>query len=193
MATICIHGLLHITFANVTADSGDTTYGIYKLSSNKKTINAFVDWLCNHKDVKLANYGNALADFEAADSMGHMKAPRYLGLCYENGYGVKKDYKKAADYYQKAADRGDITGTCLLGHMYEEGLGVSKDYSMAMELYLKSAQRGDVIAAPGMVAVGRMYEAGYGVDIDLNTARKWYQKALEAGYEEAALELERVS
>jgi len=142
---------------------------------------------------KAGDYGKALADFEAADSMGHMKAPRYLGLCYENGYGVKKDYKKAADYYQKAADRGDITGTCLLGHMYEEGLGVSKDYSMAMELYLKSAQRGDVIAAPGMVAVGRMYEAGHGVDIDLNTARKWYQKALGAGYEEAALELERVS
>ena len=44
-----------------------------------------------------------------------------------------------------------------------------------------------------MVAVGRMYEAGHGVDIDLNTARKWHQKAMEAGYEEASVELDRIS
>ncbi|MBQ7496278.1 MAG: SEL1-like repeat protein [Selenomonas sp.] len=108
------------------------------------------------KHYREGNYEKALADFRAADSRGHMKAPRYLGLCYENGYGVKRDYKKAVAYYQKAAGRGDITGTCLLGHMYEEGLGVAKDYDRAMELYKKSAQRGDVVAAPGMVAVGRM-------------------------------------
>ena len=69
--------------------------------------------------------------------------------------------EKAAAYYQKEAERSDITGTCLRGHMYEEGLGVSKDYGIAMKLYVKSAQRGDVIGAPGMVAVGRMYEAGH--------------------------------
>lgn len=142
---------------------------------------------------KAGNYEKALADFQAADSRGYMKAPRYLGLCYENGYGVKMDYRKAAAYYQKAADCGDITGTCLLGHMYEEGLGVAQDYQKAMELYVRSAQRGDVIAAPGMVAVGRMYEAGHGVDKDLSLAKGWYQKALNAGYEQAALELERLA
>ena len=145
------------------------------------------------KHYREGNYEKALADFRAADSRGHMKAPRYLGLCYENGYGVKRDYKKAVAYYQKAASRRDITGTCLLGHMYEEGLGVTKNYDRAMELYKKSAQRGDVIAAPGMVAVGRMYERGLGVDKDLDMARVWYQKALDAGYEEAAVELERIS
>ena len=137
-------------------------------------------------------YEKALLAFEGADSRGHMKAPRYLGLCYENGYGVAKDYKKAAAYYQKAADRGDITGTCYLGHMYEEGLGVAKDYAKALELYKKSAQRGDIIAAPGMVAVGRMYVNGHGVTRNLAEAKDWFQKALAAGYAEAAEELARL-
>lgn len=38
-----------------------------------------------------------------------MKAARYIGLCYENGYGVKKDVKKAAEWFHKAASRGDET------------------------------------------------------------------------------------
>ena len=35
------------------------------------------------------DYKKALANFTAANSKGHMKAPRYIGLCYEHGYGVK--------------------------------------------------------------------------------------------------------
>ena len=138
---------------------------------------------------KAGDYTDALKIFQVADSRGHMKAPRYLGLCYEYGYGVARDAGKAAFYYQKAADRGDITGTCRLGYLYEQGLGVARDYGRAMELYKKSAQRGDIIAAPGMVAVGKMYAAGLGVPKDLAEARAWFQKALAAGYNEAADEL----
>lgn len=138
---------------------------------------------------KAGDYTDALKIFQAADSRGHMKAPRYLGLCYEYGYGVARDAGKAAFYYQKSADRGDITGTCRLGYLYEQGLGVARDYGRAMELYKKSAQRGDIIAAPGMVAVGKMYAAGLGVPKDLTEARAWFQKALAAGYNEAADEL----
>ena len=71
---------------------------------------------------KSGDYTDALKIFQVADSRGHMKAPRYLGLCYEYGYGVARDAGKAAFYYQKAADRGDITGTCRLGYLYEQGL-----------------------------------------------------------------------
>ena len=56
------------------------------------------------------------ADF-MADRQGNFKAGRYIGLCYENGYGVQPDMVKAVEWYQKAADAGDITGTCCLGHM----------------------------------------------------------------------------
>ena len=131
---------------------------------------------------KLGDYPKALQNFYAADAKGHMKAPRYIGLCYENGYGAKPDAKESAKWYEKAASRGDITGTYYLGRVYELGKGVPQDYGKAVELYRKSAQRGDIIAAPAMAALGRMYENGFGVAKDMDTAQMWYDKAKATGY-----------
>lgn len=39
---------------------------------------------------KSGNYTLALQYFHDADEHGHSKASRYIGLCYENGYGVEK-------------------------------------------------------------------------------------------------------
>ena len=133
---------------------------------------------------KAGDYAKALQNFYAADKKGHMKAPRYIGICYENGYGVKPDAKEAAKWYEKAASRGDITGTYYLGRLYELGKGVTQDYGKAVELYRKSAQRGDFIAAPAMFALGRMYENGFGVAKDMATAQVWYDKAKATGYTE---------
>ena len=110
------------------------------------------------------DYKKALANFIAANKKGHMKAPRYIGLCYEHGYGVKANAKEAAKWYTIAAERGDITGTYYLGRLFETGNGVSQDYSKALNLYQKAAQRGDIIAAPAMAALGHMYENGLGVE-----------------------------
>lgn len=129
-------------------------------------------------------YDKAMRILRVADAMEHMKAPRYIGLCYENGYGVEQDAKAAAQYYAKAASRGDITGTYYLGRLYEQGKGVSQDYAKAMELYKKSAQRGDIIAAPGMVALARMYEQGLGTAKNPQLAQEWYAKAAAVGYKE---------
>ena len=35
------------------------------------------------------------------------EAQFYLGVCYERGEGVRKNYKKAAEWYTKAAEQGD--------------------------------------------------------------------------------------
>lgn len=37
------------------------------------------------------------------------KACRNLGVFYENGFGVKQDYKKANEFYKKACDGGHNT------------------------------------------------------------------------------------
>jgi len=123
------------------------------------------------------DYVKALQDLQIAAGRGHMKAPRYLGLCYEYGYGVDKNLQTAALYYSQAMERGDITGTYYLGQLYEQGKGVAQDYAKAMDLYLKSAQRGDIIAAPAMLAIARLYEQGLGVAKDAQQARKWQEKA----------------
>lgn len=111
---------------------------------------------------KAGHYEAALHDLFIADKQGHMKAARYIGLCYENGYGVKKDIKKAASWFHKAASRGDITAMYDLGRFYETGTGVKQDYRKARELYEKAAARTDHVGAPAMLALGRLYEEGLG-------------------------------
>lgn len=136
------------------------------------------------KEYKAGNYEKALSYFRSADAKENMKSPRYIGLCYERGYGVKQSYSMVAEWYSKAAERGDITGTYMLGRLYELGKGVPQNYRKAMELYLKSSQRGDIIAAPGMVAIAHMYEEGLGVEKNTELAQQWRDKARVAGYNE---------
>ncbi len=58
------------------------------------------------------------------------------------GEGVPKDLSKAAELYQKAADRGNAKGQDALGWLYENGEGVPKDLEKAKELYQKAADQG---------------------------------------------------
>ena len=55
------------------------------------------------------DYAKALTLLTEGTDLNGMKAPRYVGLIYENGWGTDVDYEKAVQYYQIAADRGDIT------------------------------------------------------------------------------------
>ena len=91
---------------------------------------------------------------------GDMKAGRYIGLCFENGYGVAPDAQLAAHWYQAASLRGDVTATYLLGTLYEKGKGRSSRHTKAMDLYLQSAYRSDHVSAPSQLALGRLYEKG---------------------------------
>lgn len=51
---------------------------------------------------KLANY------YRIAANQGFAGAQFVLGLCYQNGEGVKNDLVKAKEYYQLAADQGHV-------------------------------------------------------------------------------------
>ena len=58
----------------------------------------------------------------------------------------KEDYKKAVEWYQKAAAQGEAEAQCMLGLCYEVGQGVTKDYKKAVEWYQKAAAQGDANA-----------------------------------------------
>src|SRR5882757_4899127 len=51
------------------------------------------------------------------------KAMTMLGELYANGLGIKRDYAKAADWYQRAADAGDREGMFALAMMRLVGRG----------------------------------------------------------------------
>src|SRR6478736_6505030 len=54
---------------------------------------------------------------------GDAKAMTMLGELYANGLGIKRNYPKAAEWYQRAADAGDREGMFALAMMKLSGRG----------------------------------------------------------------------
>jgi TPR repeat protein len=62
---------------------------------------------------------------------------------YFNGRGVEQNFKKAFDYYQKAAELDNPTAQYNLGCLYRDGKGVAVDKKQAMKWLGKAAEQGD--------------------------------------------------
>jgi hypothetical protein len=77
---------------------------------------------------------------------GDAEAQYNLGVKYAEGKGVPQDYKKAFEWYTKAAEQGDIMAQFYLGVMYEKGLGVPQNHEEAIEWWRKAAAAGVVNA-----------------------------------------------
>jgi TPR repeat protein len=63
-------------------------------------------------------------------------------MMYEEGYGVAQSDTEAAEWYQRAANRGHAEAQYFLGKMYSEGRDVAQSYAEAFEWYRKAANRG---------------------------------------------------
>ncbi|HUL07275.1 MAG TPA: tetratricopeptide repeat protein [Candidatus Acidoferrum sp.] len=82
-----------------------------------------------------------------------------LGVAYEDGEGVKQDYKEALKWYRKAADQGHARAQNRLGWMYHDGKGVPQDDKQAVTWYRKAADQG---YARAQNSLGWMYANGRG-------------------------------
>ncbi len=83
-----------------------------------------------------------------------------LGLKYNKGRGVKKNYLVAATFYNKAADLEYPLAQNNLGDMYELGQGLPIDYEKAISLYKKAANAEHY---SGFNSLASMYERGVGM------------------------------
>lgn len=125
------------------------------------------------------DYRTALAIKRLLAEQGDTRALNSLGSMYENGEGVTKDERQAAEWYRKSAEKGDFFGQIMLGHMYESGRGVSLDERQAAIWYRKAAEQN---VAGAQYSLGRMYAGGQGVSKDDQAAVFWYRKAAEQGH-----------
>ena len=94
------------------------------------------------------------------------------------GYGVKQDYNKAREYFEKSADKKDPFALFDLGILYFNGYGVKKDYNKAIYYFEKSSEEGHSKASYNL---GTIYLKGYGVKQDHNKSMKYYEKSLKQG------------
>ena len=61
---------------------------------------------------------------------------------YYNGQGLKQDYKKAFEWFEKAATQGVANAQYNLGIMYDNGEGVRQDKKRAKEWFGKACDGG---------------------------------------------------
>ena len=72
---------------------------------------------------------------------------------YRKGEGVKQDYSKAREWYEKAAKQEHAGAQYNLGIMYKNGQGVEQSDSNAIRWYAKAAAQGDEDAQVAINAI----------------------------------------
>lgn len=92
--------------------------------------------------------------------------------------GCKRDYTKALEHLNVAAEAGYPLALYQLGNCYYYGNGVKIDKKTAAEYWQKSADKGCVEA---QYELGCMYYKGDNVKRNYNTAVELFTKSAEAG------------
>ena len=116
-----------------------------------------------------------------------------VGLSYYRGEGfipgvgfATQDLAKAANYFHRAAEKGNVNAQVNLGNCYYFGEGVVQDKAQAVKWFQKAAEQGD---ADAQANLGNCYYSGEGVAQDKEQAVKWLYKAAEQGNADAQVHL----
>jgi TPR repeat protein len=131
---------------------------------------------------KKNNFAQALELLLPLATQGNAVAQYALGLMYNNGEGVTKDYQEAAKWFRLAAEQGSVNAQYNLGSMYNNGEGVTKDYQEAAKWYRLAAEQGSVNAQYNL---GLMYSNGEGATQNYVRAHMWFSLAASKGNKDA--------
>ena len=127
-----------------------------------------------------------IASVEKAAVAGSASAQARLANFYLIGWGVEKDYRKAAEWVGYAARQGNASAERMLGNMYLDGHGVPQDDEKGASLLRKSADQGDPSAE---YMLGMLYGLGRGVKRDYGQSAAWLRKAAASNFAWAEIAL----
>lgn len=154
------------------AEMGDTHFqvllgesylsGLFGLEKNAKEA---------LKYLKMAKNNNAKASYS-------------IGECYKTGTGVKKDLKKAFEYYLHTYrfDNEFLPAQEALGLCYLHGLGVPADIKKGIDLFRMSAEKGH---CSSQVNLSNLYRHGIGVEKDYKKGVEFLEMAAKKEYPSA--------
>ncbi|WP_287097784.1 tetratricopeptide repeat protein, partial [Mesorhizobium sp.] len=126
------------------------------------------------------DFATALELFQPRADKGDPEAEFHIGRMYHFGQGaIKKDLKKAAEWYSKSADQRFARAQNNLAVLYVQGDGVPKDVAKAVELYRKAADQG---FAHAQTNLANAFRWGQGVPQDHGKAAELYRKAADQGF-----------
>lgn len=114
----------------------------------------------------------------AAALAGDPTAAYEIALRFAEARGVPRNLEAAAQWFQRAADRGLAPAQYRLGSLYEKGRGVKRDLGAARRYYQAAADRGN---AKAMHNLAVLYAEGAEGKPDYRTAAEWFRKAAARG------------
>jgi TPR repeat protein len=136
------------------------------------------------------DYDRAFPLFSAASKHGHAEAGYRAGLCYEFGWGCRKDYAKAAQFYRASASKNHPGAATRLGMACLEGtMGLTNHYREGIKWLKRAAESADFQYNAAPYELGRLHENGYGDDIfkDEVYAAQLFTQSADLGHPEANL------
>lgn len=89
------------------------------------------------------DYAEAFCLWKPLALHGHSDAQYHLGWFYANGFGLRVDPVKAAEWWRKAANQGHVDAQYALGTALLSGEGIPRDFEEAMQWLLKAARQGN--------------------------------------------------
>jgi len=128
--------------------------------------------------------------YKKAAEQGHVSAALNLGVMYNQGIGIKLDYKNAIKWYKVAADKGSNKAQLNLGILYDLGRGTKRDVVLAAKYYRKAAEKG---MRDAQYNLGIIYYNGTGgIKRDYLESYAWLALAKEQGSELASIYKDKV-
>jgi localization factor PodJL len=159
--------------ANAPAGTGDVTGAIPDGAARSSRL-----------DMPAADIGPLSLRLAAAN--GDPSAEFEVGARLAEGLGVTQNFKEAAKWYQRSADRGFAQAEYRLGTLYERGLGLKPDRARAAAWYQRAAEQGNIKAMHNLavLSANRSDQSP-----DYTTAAQWFEAAAKRGLPDSQFNL----
>ncbi|RDA92304.1 hypothetical protein CP533_3244 [Ophiocordyceps camponoti-saundersi (nom. inval.)] len=133
------------------------------------------------------DHNSAFPLFVLAAKHGHAESAYRTALCYEFGWGCRKDPAKAVQFLRSAASKRHPGAMTRLGKACLSGDLGEKRYREGIKWMKLAAEAADAQYNAAPYQLGCLYETGYGDDIfqDLGYAAELFTQAAELGHPEA--------
>ena len=134
------------------------------------------------------DYDRAFPLFIAASKHGHAEAGYRAALCYEFGWGTRKDFPKAVQYYRQSASKNHPGAMSRLGRACLSGdMGTGVKYREGIKWLKRAAESADFQYNSAPYDLGILHETGYGDDVfrDDAYAAQLFTQSADLGHPEA--------
>lgn len=136
----------------------------------------------------IEDYDRAFPLFISASKHGHAEAGYRAALCYEFGWGTRKDPLKAAQFYRQSASKNHPGAMTRLGNACLQGdLGLVSRYREGLKWLKRAAESADYHHNSAPYELGLLHEKGFGDDIfqDESYAAQLFTQSADLGHIEA--------